>query len=144
IKKEDIIFFYDSQKSKDDLSGVSRLKPFKSQIDNVIDTQFAKNIQIENSGTTVVSPKASPSTNAMDEGLNAPVPIQTNERQGVKTQKEEVEERLNSRGIKTRIIVSIKGLDAINPSAELDNVKFSEITEPDALALYDLYSFAPE
>src|SRR5690606_15396439 len=103
-----------------------------------------KNIQIENSGTTVVSPKASPSTNAMDEGLNAPVPIQPNQGKGLKTQKEEMEERLNSRGIKNRIIVSNKGLDAKNLSAELNNVKFSEITEPDALALYDLYSFAPE
>src|SRR5690606_39474636 len=46
--------------------------------------------------------------------------------------------------IKNRIIVSNKGLDAKNLSAELNNVKFSEITEPDALALYDLYSFAPE
>lgn len=141
IKKEDIIFFYDSQKSKDDLSGVSRLKPFKSQIDNVIDTQFAKNIQIENSGTTVVSPKAAAAQNNIDEGLNAPVPTKTG---GYKTQKEEMEERLNSRGIKNRIIVSNKGLDAKNLSAELNNVKFSEITEPDALALYDLYSFAPE
>lgn len=141
IKKEDIIFFYDSQKSKDDLSGVSRLKPFKSQIDNVIDTQFAKNIQIENSGTTVVSPKAAAAQNNIDEGLNAPVPTVHG---GLKTQKEEMEERFNSRGIKNRIIVSNKGLDAKNLSAELNTVKFSEITEPDALALYDLYSFAPE
>lgn len=141
IKKEDIIFFYDSQRSKDSLAGVSRLKPFKSQIDNVIDTQFAKSIQIENSGTTVVSPKSSSTANNIDEGLNAPVPTRTG---GLKTQKEEMEERLNSRGIKNRIIVSNKGLDAKNLSAELNDVKFSDITEPDILALYDLYSFSPE
>lgn len=141
IKKDDVIIFYDSQKSKDNLSGVSRLKPFKTQIENVIDSQFAKNIQIENSGTTVVSPKSSATTNNIDEGLNAPVPTAHG---GLKTQKEEMEERLNSRGIKNRIIVSNKGLDAKNLSAELNDMNFSALTEPDALAIYDVYSFSPE
>lgn len=141
IKKEDIIFFYDSQRSKDSLAGVSRLKPFKTLIDNVIDAQFGISIQMEKSGTTVVSPKASPGANNIDEGLNAPVPTLGG---GLKSQKEEIEERLNSRGIKNRIIVSNKGLDANNLSADLNNYKFSEVVESPSLAIYDLYSFAPE
>lgn len=144
IKKEDIIFFYDSQKSKDDLSGVSRLKPFKAQINNVINAEFGIGIQIENSGTTVVSPKASASSNNFDEGLNTFVPIKPENGKGLKTQKEEMEERLNSRGINNRIIVSNKGLDAKNLSAELNTFKFSETVEGSALAIYDLFSFAPE
>lgn len=140
IKVEDIIFFYDIKRRVDSLEGVSRLRPFKSQIDNITDSQFAKNIQIENSGTTVVSPKSS-ATNNIDEGLNAPVPTSMG---GLKTQKEEMEERLNSRGIANRIIVSNKGLDAKNLSAELNDMKFNEIVESDVLAIYDAYSFPPE
>lgn len=141
IKKEDIIFFYDSQRSKDSLAGVSRLKPCKVLVDNVIDAQFGVSIQMEKSGVTVVSPKSSSTANNIDEGLNAPVPTMTG---GLKTQKEEIEERLNARGIKNRIIVSNKGLDANNLSADLNNFKFSEVVESSALAIYDVYSFAPE
>lgn len=146
IKIDDIIFFYDIEKNHDSVIGRSRLKPLKSQIQNIRDAQFAKKIQIENSGTTVVSPKASNNNNNIDEGLNAPVPIKMTgaDGKGMKTQKEEMEDRLNSRGIANRIIVSNKGLDAKNLSAELNDMKFSEVVETDILAIYDAYSMPPE
>lgn len=141
IKKEDLLIFYDFQKSKDSLAGISRLRPFKTQIENVVNSKFGIGIQMENSGTTVVSPKASPNSNSVDEGLNAPVPVLGG---SMKTQKQEMEDRLNSRGIKNRIIVSNKGLDAKNLSAELNSFSFSETVESDVLEIYDLFSFAPE
>lgn len=141
IDFDDLIILYDTQKRNDSLEGVSRLRPFKTQLDNITDANTAVNIQIENSGTTVVSPKAATNANNIDEGLNAPVPQMGG---GLKTQKEEMEDKLNSRGIKNRIIVSNKGLDAKNLSAELNSMKFSDMVVSSALEVYDAYSFDPE
>lgn len=141
IDFDDLIILYDTQRKRNSLEGVSRLRPFKTQIDNITDAQTAINIQIENSGTTVVSPKSSTNANNIDEGLNAPVPTLGG---GLKTQKEEMEDKLNSRGIRNRIIVSNKGLDAKNLSAELNSMNFSDMVVSNALSLYDLYSFDPE
>src|SRR5690606_37529584 len=137
---DDVIIFYDTQKKRNSLEGVSRLRPFRTQNDNITDAQTAINIQIQNCGTTVVSPKSANNSNNIDEGLNAPVPTLGG---GLKTQKEEMEDKLNSRGIKNRIIVYNKGLDAKNLSAELNSMNFSEMVVSNALALYDLYSFDP-
>jgi hypothetical protein len=137
----DIIFFYDTIRLQNSKKGYSRITPLKTQVENIISAQFAKGIQIENSGTTIVSPKSSANANNVDEGLNAPV---VDLGGAMKTQKEEMEERLNSRGIENRIIVASKGLDAVNLSVQLNNVKFHEIIEPDALAIYDAYNFPIE
>jgi hypothetical protein len=139
--KSDLIFFYDIKKRKNSIKGYSRSTPLKSQIENIRDAQIAKGIQIENSGTTIVSPKVSQNNNSVDEGLNGMVPVLGG---NLKTQKEEMEERLNTRGIANRIIVSSKGLDANNLSAQLNAVKFYEIVETDVLAIYDAYGFPIE
>lgn len=137
----DVILFYDSVRNKKNKKGYSRITPLRSQINNIRDAQLAKGIQIENSGTTIVSPKQTATGNNIDEGLNAPVPVVGG---GLKTQKEEMEDRFSSRGLVNRIIVSSKGLDAKNLSAELNTVKFHEIVETDILAVYDAYSFPIE
>jgi hypothetical protein len=137
----DVIVFYDSIRNNETKKGYSRITPLRSQINNIRDAQIAKGIQIENSGTTIVSPKAAVNGNSVDEGLNAAVPVMGG---GMKTQKEEMEERFNTRGISNRIIVSNKGLDAKNLSSELNNVKFYEIVETDILAVYDTYNFPVE
>ncbi len=137
----DLIFFYDSVRKNNTKKGYSRITPLRSQINNIMDAQVAKGIQIENSGTTIVSPKVSANSNNIDEGLNAPVPTLGG---GIKTQKEEMEDRFNTRGIQNRIIVSSKGLDAKNLSSELNTVKFYEIVETDILAVYDAYNFPVE
>src|SRR5699024_9231256 len=103
--------------------------------------QIAKGIQITNSGTTIVSPKAASNSNVMDQGLDAPVPTLMS---NTKTQKQEMEDRLNYRGMKNRIIVSNKGLDAVNLSEKLNNVKFFDIVEQDILAVYDAYGYPVE
>ena len=139
IDKDHVMFFYDT------LShcgiGVSRLIPLRSQINNITLAQIAKGIQITNSGTTIVSPKAAANSNVMDQGLDAPVPTLMS---NTKTQKQEMEDRLNYRGMKNRIIVSNKGLDAVNLSEKLNNVKFFDIVEQDILAVYDAYGYPVE
>jgi hypothetical protein len=137
----DVILFYDSVRNNKNKKGYSRITPLRTQINNIKDAQLAKGIQIENSGTTIVSPKQTAAGNNIDEGLNAPVPVMGG---GIKTQKEEMEDRFSSRGLINRIIVSSKGLDAKNLSAELNTVKFHEIVETDILAVYDAYSFPVE
>jgi len=137
----DVILFYDSVRNNKNKKGYSRIIPLRTQINNIKDAQLAKGIQIENSGTTIVSPKQTAAGNNIDEGLNAPVPVMGG---GLKTQKEEMEDRFSSRGLINRIIVSSKGLDAKNLSAELNTVKFHEIVETDILAVYDAYSFPVE
>lgn len=137
----DVIRFYDSVKNNKNKKGYSRITPLRSQINNIKDAQLAKGIQIENSGTTIVSPKQTAAGNNIDEGLNAPVPMMGG---GLKTQREEMEDRFSSRGLINRIIVSSKGLDAKNLSAELNTVKFHEIVETDIMAIYDAYNFPPE
>lgn len=142
IRKLDIIFFYDIKKNNNDDKGYSRIKPLRSQVKNIEDAQRAKNIQICNSGTTIVSPKANPSANNnIDEGLNTPniQPIT-----GIRTQQQDMEDKLNSRGISNRIIVSTKGVDAVNLSAQLNNLDFYKIVEQDILAVYDAFGFPAE
>ena len=137
----DVVMFYDSIRNTQTKKGISRVRPLRSQLENIKDAQTAKGIQIENSGTTIVSPKQSGAGNAIDEGLNAPVPQMGG---GLKTQKEEMEERFSSRGLQNRIIVSSKGLDAKNLSAELNAVDFHKIVEPDLLMVYDAFNFPSE
>lgn len=137
----DVIMFYDSIRNASTKKGFSRTYPLRSQIENIRDAQKAKGIQIENSGTTIVSPKQTASANSIDEGLNAPVPQMGG---GLKTQKEEMEDRFSSRGLQNRIIVSSKGLDAKNLSSELNDVDFHKIVEPDLLMIYDAYNFPSE
>lgn len=137
----DVILFYDSVRNNKNKKGYSRITPLRTQINNIKDAQIAKGIQIENSGTTIVSPKQTATGNNIDEGLNAPVPQMGG---GLKTQKEEMEDRFSSRGLQNRIIVSSKGLDAKNLSAELNTVKFHEIVETDILSVYDAYNFPVE
>lgn len=139
IKIDDIIFFYDSQRQADSLKGFPRIVPFRSQIRNIESAQKAKDIQIHNSGTTIVSPKSS-TQGQVDDGLDKPI-ISI---EGLKTQKEEMEEKLNSRGMDNRIIISSKGVDAKNLSAELNNMKFSELVEPDILAIYSVFGIPVE
>lgn len=151
IKIEDIIFFYDTQKSKYGLTGISRIASLKSQIDNIADAQRAKNIQIHNSGTTIVSPKTSNNSNAVDEGLDKPIvqinqPLLPNGEKApkMKTQKEEMEDRLNSRAMENRIIVSSKGVDAKNLSSELNSVNFSDKVISDILFVYFTFGIPEE
>lgn len=141
LKYSDVIMFYDTVKHKEK-KGYSRITPLRTQINNIKSAQLAKGIQIDNSGTTIVSPKQVAAGGNIDEGLNALVPVDMGG--GLKTQKQEMEERFQSRGIANRIIVSSKGLDAKNLSSELNNVKFYEIVETDILAIYDAYSFPIE
>lgn len=140
LQYSDVIMFYDSVRKKNK-KGYSRATPLRTQINNIRDAQIAKGIQIENSGTTIVSPKQVSTGSNIDEGLNSPVPQLGG---SLKTQKEEMEDRFSGRGLSNRIIVSSKGLDAKNLSSELNTVKFYEIVETDILAVYDAYSFPIE
>ncbi len=140
ISLSDVIIFYDIKVKTTTKYGYSRITPLKSQIENVTDAQKAKGIQIENSGTTIVSPKQTAAGNNIDEGLNAPVQTLG----GMKTQKTEMEDRFNFRGLENRVIVASKGLDAVNLSSELNSVKFHEIVETDILAVYDAFGFPIE
>lgn len=139
ISYDDVIIFYDSQRQTDSLKGFPRIVPFRSQIRNIEAAQKAKDIQIHNSGTTIVSPKSS-SQGQVDDGLDKPI-ISI---EGLKTQKEEMEEKLNSRGMDNRIIISSKGVDAKNLSAELNSMKFSDLVEPDILAIYNVFGVPVE
>ena len=137
----EVILFYDTRQNNTNKKGYSRLIPYKSQIDNINLVQKAKNIQVQNSGTTIVSPKQVSAGSNIDEGLNTPVPVMGG---NLITQKEEMEDKLNNRGLSNRIIVSSKGLDAINLSEKLNNIDFNKIVEPDAMVLYDAYNFDKE
>ncbi len=141
ILTSEIISFYDIRRNQKNKKGLSRIIPLRSQLDNISLAQKAKNIQIQNSGTTIVSPKTSTNANNIDEGLNAPVPIMGG---GLKSQKDEMEDKLNNRGLENRIIVSSKGLDAVNLSEKLNNIDFYKIIESDALAVYDAFGFPIE
>ena len=141
VSSSDVIVFYDTRRNHLDKKGYSRIIPLRSQLENISLAQKAKNIQIQNSGTTIVSPKVSVHSNAIDEGLNAPVPVMGG---GLKTQKDEMEDRLNNRTLENRIIVSSKGLDAVNLSEKLNNIDFYKIVESDALAVYDAFGFPIE
>lgn len=137
----DLIFFYDTLRLQNSKKGYSRITPLRSQVENILAAQRAKGIQIDNSGTTIVSPKSSAATNNVDQGLNAPIPTVNG---NIKTQKEEMEDKLNSNGLSNRIIVSSKGLDAVNLSEKLNNVDFHKIIESDLLAIYDAFNFPIE
>lgn len=137
----DVIVFYDIKRDNKTKRGYSRATPLKSQLQNISLAQKAKNIQIQNSGTTIVSPKQVSSGNGIDDGLNAPVPMIGG---GLKSQKEEMEDRLNNRGLENRIIVSSKGIDAVNLSEKLNKIDFYKIIESDAMAVYDAYGFPIE
>lgn len=141
VSSSEIIIFYDIRRNHLDKKGYSRIIPLRSQLENISLAQKAKNIQINNSGTTIVSPKQTSAGSNIDEGLNAPVPVLGG---GIKTQKDEMEDKLNNRGLENRIIVSSKGLDAINLSEKLNNIDFYKIVESDALAVYDAFSFPIE
>ncbi|WP_264435160.1 phage portal protein [Flavobacterium agricola] len=141
VTYDQVVYFYDIRQHSEHKAGVSRLKPLKSQVENTKNAQIAKGIQIANAGTTIVSPKSYSNSNNMDEGLDGLVPDKIGNQ---KTQKEAMEEKLTSRGLRNRIIVSSKGLDAVNLSAQLNNVKFHEIVENDILAICDAYTFPPE
>jgi len=140
IDKEDCIVFYDSTRQTNG-KGDSVILPLKSQIYNIMTSQVAKSIQIDNSGTTIVSPKVSAHSNSVDEGLNSMI---QQEIPGLKTQKQEMEEKLGSRGLYNRIIVASKGLDAVNLSAQLNEVNFDDKVEADKLAVFGAFNFPPE
>lgn len=144
IEARDIIVFYDTVREEDN-RGYSRIKPLRAQIDNILTAQIALGIQIENSGTTIVSPKATTGgAGVVDEGLNAiTIPdIQLPSVSGnpIRTQKDVIEEKLNSRGIENRIIVAAKGLDAVNLSAKLNSMDFAAKIESSILAVCDAFN----
>ncbi len=141
VNSSELIIFYDIRRNNFDKKGYSRIIPLRSQLENISLAQKAKNIQIQNSGTTIVSPKTSSNASNVDEGLNAPVPVMGG---GLKSQKNEMEDKLNNRGLENRIIVSSKGLDAVNLSEKLNNIDFYKIIESDALAVYDAFGFPIE
>jgi hypothetical protein len=140
IDRKDAIVFYDTRKNNGDDRGYSRAKPLRSQITNIQDVQIAKNIQIVNSGITLVSPKANLQNGNMDQGMDTPIttPIAMGNTV-VRTQKDDMEEKLNVRTIGNRIIVSSKGIDATNLSAALSDIDFNDKIESDVLAIYDAY-----
>lgn len=145
ISFKDLIIFYDIRKEHDSNRGVSRIKPLKMQVINTRDASFAKNIQICKSGTTIVSPKQVTNSHGMEEGLNVPhtMPV---DKSGVRppTAREDLEEKLNGRGVANRIIVSNKGLDSTNLGADLAKMDYYNIVEPDILAIFDAFGFPPE
>jgi len=140
IPKEFIIFFYDVKKNINDDKGYSRIKPLRSQVKNIEDAQIAKNIQICNSGVTLISPKATTGS-PIDEGLNRQIiTMPTAEGQAPpRTEKDDMEEKLNTRGIANRIIVANKGVDGYNLSQGLTGLNFYEMVETDILAIYDAF-----
>lgn len=142
IQKRDLIFFYDIRKNIENDKGYSRIKPLRSQVRNIEDAQVAKGIQIVNSGVTLISPKAE-TRNNMDMGLETPM-IPNMQPAGFKTQKDDLEEKLNSRTIGNRIVFSNKGVDGYNLSESLVGLDFYSLVEPDILAIYDAFNFPPE
>lgn len=145
IEKRQLIFFYDVRKNYEDDKGISRIKPLKMQVLNTRDASFAKNIQICKSGTTLVSPKAAPSGSIPDEGLNVPnlMPVGIDGKRPP-TAREDLEDKLNTRGVANRIIVANKGLDSTNLGADLAKMDYYKIVEDDILAIFDAYNFPPE
>lgn len=140
VLASDCIVFYDTVKLKDG-RGYSRIKPLRSQVTNIESSQIAKGIQIENSGTTIVSPKGNNNPNGVDEGINGIVHPDV---PGQITQKQQIENNLTSRGLENRIIVASKGLDAVNLSAQLNSFDFSSKVESDVLAIYDAFGVPQE
>lgn len=136
----DCIIFYDTVKMKDG-RGYSRIKPLRSQINNITSSQIAKGIQIENSGTTIVSPKVGNNANGVDDGINGMVHPDI---PGQITQKQQIENNLNARGLENRVIVASRGLDALNLSAQLNSFDFSNKVESDVLAIYDAFGVPVE
>lgn len=145
IQNMDLIFFYDVRKNNEDNRGVSRIKPLKMQVQNTRDASFAKNIQICKSGTTLVSPKTNNSTTGMDEGLNVPhtMPVDKNGSRPP-TAREDLEDKLNARGVANRIIVANKGIDSTNLGSDLSKMDYYKIVEDDILAIYDAFNFPAE
>jgi len=132
IKLDDVIIFYDSIRESNN-KGYSVLKPLRSQVNNILDAQRAKGIQIEKSGTTIVSPKVATAANPTDEGLNSIVHPDV---PGHQSQKQQIEDKLNTRGLENNIIVSSKGLDALSLAQGLNAFDFNSTVEPDAIAIY--------
>jgi hypothetical protein len=141
INISDVMVFYDTRRNHLDKKGYSRIIPLRSQLENISLAQKAKNIQIQNSGTTIVSPKQTSAGSNIDEGLNAPLPVMGG---GLKSQKDEMEDKLNNRSLENRVIVSSKGLDAVNLSEKLNKIDFYKIIESDLLAVYDAFGFPIE
>lgn len=141
LNVSDVIIFYDKTKNNDTFKGYSRVIPLRSHLENISLAQKAKNIQISNSGTTIVSPKQTAAGSNIDEGLNAPVPVMGG---GLKTQKDQMQDELNNKNLENRIVVSSKGLDAVNLSEKLSGIDFQKIIEPDLLAVYDAFSIPIE
>lgn len=145
INNLDLIYFYDIRKNHDDNRGVSRIKPLRMQVVNTRDAEFAKNIQICKSGTTLVSPKAQSNSNGMNEGLNVPItmPVDQNGNRPP-TAKDDLEDKLNGRGVANRIIVANTGIDSTNLGSDLSKMDYFKIVEPNVLAIYDAFGFPPE
>lgn len=141
VLKSEFILFYDNRRDHHTGKGISRIKPLRSQINNVQDAQVAKNIQIVNSGVTVVSPKASLQQGNMDQGMDTPI---TTPIGNLRTQKDDMEEKLNTTTIGNRIIVASKGVDAVNLSAALGDLDFDDKTEADRLAISDAFGVPVE
>jgi len=139
--KSDVILFFDSIRNENLKKGYSRIAPLRSQIKNIQNAQIAKGIQIDNSGTIIISPKQVTGSNNIDEGLNAPVPqIGGN----LVTQKQEIENKFSKHGLMNRFIVSSKGIEAKNLSSEFNKMDFYKVIESDALDIYDAYNFPAE
>jgi len=145
LNKKEFILFYDIKRCHDNEKGVSRIRPLRSQLDNISDAQRAKSIQLHNSAKTIISPKA-PTGNNMDEGLDTPITVmpQLPNQPPVRTQKDDMQDKLNYSGMENVIIVATKGVDATNLSSQLATVKYADIVETDLLAVYDAYSFPIE
>jgi len=138
ILKDDVIVFYDSVREKDN-KGYSVLKPLRSQINNIADAQKAKGIQIEKSGTTIISAKVPTGGGMITERLSDPImemPADSNGNVPL-TQKDVIEQKLNGRGLENRIIVSERGIDTTSLSAGLEGLDYDSKTESDKLAIYD-------
>lgn len=140
VLKSEFILFYDNRRDHENGKGISRIKPLKSQVTNIQDAQIAKNIQIVNSGITVVSPKANLQQGNMDQGMDTPITVPV----GMRTQKDDMEDKLNTRTIGNRIIVASKGLDAQNLSAALGDLDFDDKTEADKTAICDAFGVPVE
>jgi len=142
---QEVILFYDIKRRQDGKKGVSRIRPLRSQLENISDAQRAKSIQLHNSAKTIISPKT-PTGNNMDEGLNTPITTmpQLPGQPPMRTQKDDMSDKLNHSGMENVIFVATKGVDATNLSSQLANVKYADIVETDLLAIYDAFSFPIE
>ncbi len=151
IAKGDYIPFYDTVRGKNG-KGKAVAYPLRSQIDNCLDAQIAKGIQIEKSGVTIVSNKASANRNDHDGGLDQtvmppiamPSMVAGEKPKVLKTQGQLLEEKFSGRGVSNRVIVSNVGVDAISLSDGLQEMRYSEIVEPDILAICDAFGVPVE